>query len=318
MLEHVGLGDDHESVYRLLLTLPSADAGQLAKASHLPPAQVERIIADLESSGFAARSVSDPEHVVASPPALVLRPRIADQERRLALANDALDQLSTLYREGATRRQAPNVLDIVVGGDAVRQRLGQLKDAATSTVEVFVLTEPILMADQENPEKTRALDRGVSYRTIVETGVLGRPGFLDSARAAHEQGEDVRVLPTLPTRLIMIDRELALLPLRSPGETEVSSALLVHPSQLLDLVISVFEQSWRRATVLLDATAAEDTRAENELLRLLLLGLTDGAVAQQLGLSVRTVQRRVAELMSQAGVSTRIQLGAAAVRLGWV
>lgn len=318
MLEDVGLDDPHVSIYRMLLTMPSADAAELARMSGLPGAHVERILDGLESSGFAARSVSDQARLVASPPALVLRPRLAEQERRLSLAHDALDQLSALYREGATSRHAPDVLDMVLGGDAVRQRIGQLQDAADESVEVFVLTEPILMASPHNIHEERALARGVRYRTIVETGVMERPGFFDTARLAHEQGEEVRVLPSLPTRLIMVDRELALLPLRSNGERSVSGALLVHPSGLLDLVISAFEQSWRAATSLLDASTDEDDAADNDLLRLLLLGMTDGAVSNQLGVSVRTVQRRVAELMERAGVSTRIQLGAAAVRLGWV
>jgi DNA-binding NarL/FixJ family response regulator len=57
---------------------------------------------------------------------------------------------------------------------------------------------------------------------------------------------------------------------------------------------------------------------DRDLLKLLLLGLTDAAAGAQLGISVRTVQRRVAELMELAGVATRIQLGAEAVRRGWV
>jgi DNA-binding NarL/FixJ family response regulator len=52
-------------------------------------------------------------------------------------------------------------------------------------------------------------------------------------------------------------------------------------------------------------------------LTLLLLGLTDAAAGAQLGVSLRTVQRRVAELMDEVGVTTRIQLGAEAVRRGW-
>ncbi len=317
-LDDVGLKDVHETIYSLLLTRPSARAGELATAAGLPVAEAELILADLESAGFAARSVTDGDRFVASPPALVLRPQLAEQERRLSLAHDMLDRLSALYREGAALRQSPDVLDMVIGGDAVRQRLGQLQDAASENVEVFVLREPILMASPENTHEERAIARGVRYRTIVETGVMERPGFFDVARQAHAMGEDVRVLPSLPTRLIMIDRRLALLPLRSQGERSVSGALLVHPSGLLDLVISAFEQCWRAATALLDAADDDESAADNDLLRLLLLGMTDTAVANQLGVSTRTVQRRVAVLMERAGVSTRIQLGAAAVRLGWV
>ena len=57
---------------------------------------------------------------------------------------------------------------------------------------------------------------------------------------------------------------------------------------------------------------------DRDLLRLLLLGVTDAAAATQLGISLRTVQRRVADLMEIAGVTTRMQLGAEAVRRSWV
>ena len=58
-------------------------------------------------------------------------------------------------------------------------------------------------------------------------------------------GEEIRVLPTLPTRLFIADGELALLPMHSHGDEKLSGALLVHPSGLLDLVIAIFEEYWR-------------------------------------------------------------------------
>lgn len=47
-------------------------------------------------------------------------------------------------------------------------------------------------------------------------------------------------------------------------------------------------------------------------------GLTDQAVGGQLGMSLRTVQRRVSHLMELAGVATRFQLGHEAGRRGWL
>jgi DNA-binding NarL/FixJ family response regulator len=54
------------------------------------------------------------------------------------------------------------------------------------------------------------------------------------------------------------------------------------------------------------------------VLSLLLAGLTDQAVANQLHVSLRTIQRRVQHLMGLARVETRMQLGWKACRLGWV
>ncbi|MEV5548628.1 LuxR C-terminal-related transcriptional regulator [Streptomyces sp. NPDC052309] len=49
----------------------------------------------------------------------------------------------------------------------------------------------------------------------------------------------------------------------------------------------------------------------------MLAGLTDEAVAHQLQLSARSVQRRIRALMDRAGVTTRTQLGRQARHHGW-
>jgi DNA-binding CsgD family transcriptional regulator len=156
----------------------------------------------------------------------------------------------------------------------------------------------------------------VHYRTIVETGVLERPGFLDAARAATTAGEEIRALPEVPTRLFLVDGRLALLPMRPEGSDQVGGALLVHPSGLLDLVNAVFEAFWSNARPLF--SGEEDAADDRDLLSLLVLGLTDAAAAAQLGISARTVQRRIADLSERAGVSSRFQLGVEAVRRGWL
>ncbi|MFI0084783.1 winged helix-turn-helix transcriptional regulator [Streptomyces bobili] len=56
---------------------------------------------------------------------------------------------------------------------------------------------------------------------------------------------------------------------------------------------------------------------DRRILALLLAGLTDLTTATQLGLSPRTLHRRLRHLMDMAGVRTRMQLGAHAVRNGW-
>ena len=41
-------------------------------------------------------------------------------------------------------------------------------------------------------------------------------------------------------------------------------------------------------------------------------------IARKLGISLRTVRRRMAELMSDLGADTRFQAGVEAVRRGWL
>ena len=320
MLDAIGLDDEHTSVYRLLLATPSAVVGEIARSAGMPVARVQAVVDELERIGLLARQASAPDRVVASPPALALRPLLLERERRLTEAHETLVQLSELYRQGAVQREVPDVVDVVLGPEAVRQRLGQLQASAERRVDAFVLREVALIDGSENTEEDRALERGVRYRVVVEASVLVRPKFLEQAWEVMPLGEEIRVLPSLPTRLFLADGVLALLPMYSHGDRKVSGALLVHPSGLLDLVNAMFEEAWRASTRLVEdgGLESEDEAIDRDLLKLLLLGLTDAAAGAQLGISVRTVQRRVAELMERAGVTTRIQLGAEAARRDWI
>ncbi|WP_326666860.1 hypothetical protein [Streptomyces sp. NBC_00385] len=47
-------------------------------------------------------------------------------------------------------------------------------------------------------------------------------------------------------------------------------------------------------------------------------GLGEGERASELGLSIRTVERRVRRLMDLSGVESRLQLGWHAARVGWL
>ncbi|WP_374099643.1 helix-turn-helix domain-containing protein [Streptomyces sp. I4(2020)] len=57
---------------------------------------------------------------------------------------------------------------------------------------------------------------------------------------------------------------------------------------------------------------------DRRLLALLVAGVADKAVATRMGLSRRTVQRRIQRLMELAGATTRMQLAWQAARRGWL
>ena len=57
---------------------------------------------------------------------------------------------------------------------------------------------------------------------------------------------------------------------------------------------------------------------DRRILSLLTVGASDQVVARQLGVSVRTVERRVRYLTEHLGAATRFQAGVQAVRRGWV
>jgi len=124
-------------------------------------------------------------------------------------------------------------------------------------------------------------------------------------------------------RLAIADRQIAVCPLVPDGGSGEPTAAVVGRSQLLDALLALFDSLWERASPvgLAGAAVTADDQPETQerlLLSLFVAGLPDKAIASQLAVSRRTVQRRLWELMARAGVDTRPGLAFQAARRGWV
>jgi DNA-binding CsgD family transcriptional regulator len=218
-----------------------------------------------------------------------------------------------------------DVVDVVRGAKAVGQRFAQLQMSAREEVLGFVKAEIAVVSPEENAEEDAAVTRGVRYRVVVERSSFERAGFFAAASESLRAGEEIRVVPELPIRLLMVDRRIALVPLLSGPDRNIG-ALIVHRSGMLDALLALFDRVWRDGLPLVlgsdgvveGSTGAALPEVDARILGLLLAGLTDQAVANQLGLSMRTVQRRVRALMDLVAAETRLQLGFQAARRGWL
>lgn len=134
--------------------------------------------------------------------------------------------------------------------------------------------------------------------------------------ARAHAGEQVRLLPELPTRMVVLGATHAILP-EPLGQTD-DPRLLVRQPALVGALRLYFEEMWRRAQPIseLDTTTPSDPK--RFILRMLADGHKDEYVARALGLSLRTVRRRVSGLMIEFGCDTRFQVGVEAVRRGYL
>ncbi|MGH3653958.1 MAG: helix-turn-helix domain-containing protein [Glutamicibacter sp.] len=320
----LGLTDLQESVYRRLVAAASATAAEIAQDLGLSQSEVTLALESLEKLGLAARSVAAPEHFNASPPELALGSLIVDQQQELRKAELELHALAEMFHKSATGRAGVDVIDIVRGPQAVAQHFAQLQRGAKRSVWAMVKSDVAVVDSADNVDEEAALARGVKYKVIVESGAFNKPGFAKQAALSSNSGEEIRLTDSLPLRMLIADQELALLPLNSQtGAGGEIGALLLRPSGLLDAMRALYELCWKQAQpTYLSPENAEGfdslDESDRHLLVLLRAGITDNAIAGQLSVSLRTVQRRLQLLMNRAEVSTRFQLGIAASRLGWL
>ncbi|MFI6661661.1 helix-turn-helix domain-containing protein [Streptomyces sp. NPDC050523] len=323
MLGVLGLDETHESAYRALVSVGAADVPDLARRLVLGEQDTERALRRLERHGLAAQSSARPGRWVAAPPAVALGALLTQQRHELEQAELAVALLAEEYRAAAAEPAVHDLVEVVIGAAAVAQRFLQLQLGASEEVCALVTDAPVVVSGPDNEAEEQAAGRGVRYRVVVERSVLDLPDGITELSAALGRDERVRVVDRVPTKLVVADRTLALVPLTT--HTAEPAALVVHESGLLELLSGLFESVWRDALPLRLGTEGVTEQEPDgpdatdlEVLSLLLAGLTDASVAKQLDLGLRTVQRRVKRLMELTGVTTRLQLGWHAYERGWV
>ncbi|MGW1891529.1 helix-turn-helix domain-containing protein [Streptomyces sp. NPDC002004] len=324
MLAAIGLDELHESAYRALVSVGAVDVSDLARRLALGETETERALRRLERHGLAAQSSARPGRWVAAPPGVALGALLTQQRHELEKAELATALLAEEYRAQASEPAVHDLVEVVTGAAAVTQRFLQLQLGATDEVCALVTGRPVAVSGTDNAAEEQATGRGVTYRVVVEREVLSMPTGLTELSAAIGRDEQVRVVDRVPTKLVIADRTLAMVPLTSTSAEP--AALVVHASGLLESLSGLFEAVWRDALPLRLGAGGRVTEerpdgpdeADLEILSLLLAGLTDASVAKQLDLGLRTVQRRVKRLMELTGVTTRLQLGWHAYERAWV
>ncbi|MFH8791822.1 helix-turn-helix transcriptional regulator [Streptomyces sp. NPDC017941] len=324
MLAAIGLDETHEAAYRALVSVGAADVPDLARRLTLGERETERALRRLERHGLAAQASGRAGRWVAAPPGVALGALLTQHRHDLEQAELAATLLAEEYRARAAEPTAHDLVEVVTGGPAVAQRFLQLQLGASREVCALVTGRPVAVTGVENDAEERAASRGVRYRVVIEREVLTAPTGLLEVSAAMRREEQIRVADRVPTKLVVVDGTLAMVPLTS--RTAEPAALVVHASGLLESLTGLFEAVWRTALPLRigEGGTVRESDAEGpdgtdlEVLSLLLAGMTDASVAKQLDLGLRTVQRRVKRLMELAGVTTRLQLGWHAYERGWV
>lgn len=319
MLGAIGLDERQESAYRALVALGAAEIADLAHRLALPEPDTERTLRRLEQQGLAAQSSARTGRWVAAPPGVALAALLTQQRHELEQAELAAALLAQQYRTESDEPAVHDLIEVVTGASAVVRRFVQLRLGATQEVCALVTGRPIAVSGMEND----AAERGVAYRVVVEREVLTMPDGVTELSTALGRDEQVRVVERVPTKLVVADRTLAMVPLTGRGAEP--AAIVVHASGLLESLMGLFEAVWRDAMPLrlgsggqiVEEVAGPDA-IDLEILSLLLAGMTDASVAKQLDLGLRTVQRRVKGLMELTGVTTRLQLGWHAYAKGWV
>ncbi|MFC3495835.1 helix-turn-helix domain-containing protein [Glycomyces rhizosphaerae] len=264
--------------------------------------------------------VSDPQSGLST----LLESRQADLERQQSQLHEARSAVAGLLLDinGNRPLSAHTVgVDRVVGVEAVRDRLDALSRKCQSEVWSFnpggPQTEAGMRAARALSEET--LDRGVDMRCIYLESAKNEELTRQHVQWIAERGAQVRLSPTLPTRMLLIDRSIAVVPIDS--DNTASGALVITEPGIVSNMIALYGAFWKAAKPLSAQRKREGTGLSKQDLAAVSLwaqGHTDSTVARKLGVSERTIRRIHDRVTEYLGSTSRFQSGARSVAEGLI
>lgn len=330
-LAWVGVDTVAERAYRLLLSRDSTTVDDVVSALGVPAAEGLAVLERLHHAGLMSRRSSgefftvDPRHA--------LRALVESRERQLAAVREAAGPLGALFDAARRAGDGGPGTAVISGLEAVGDRYYRLKQAARS--ELCALDRPPFLLAPNEPLDEAAVRRGVRVRAVYAAASFEADGGWQELGSLVSRGEEARVVPALPVKLAMADRSAAMVSLSlSVGSAEY---LYTESPPLLATMGEFFENYWAVASPLtgepgsgtLPAAPPEapapgtdrshrPTDEERNLLALFAAGVKDEAIARQLGISPRTLRRRIQELFTELGATNRFGAGVAAARRNWI
>ena len=328
-LAPLGLDADAEALYRVVLRHPGESAQTLGQLVGRPLAAVSPGLDRLVRLGLVRRVDGTDGAVVAEPPDQAVanllereHDRLVDAQTRLVTARLNLSDLLAEHRAGYDRRAAGAAaggLEVIDPADTV-DVIGRLLAETTGDLWHLRCDQwAVPGAEIIDTRVIQELTDGRRSRALYPVAALRSGHRRILARA--EAGEQVRVLVDVPSRLVVFGTEAALLTEQwgAPG----GSRVVVRHSGIVLALRELASALWDRAVTppgLYPRTPGVDgaRRAARPLLVLMAGGAVDEQIARALGVSVRTVRRRIATLLAELGADSRFQAGAEAVRRGWI
>ncbi|MFD7310070.1 hypothetical protein [Promicromonospora sp. NPDC059942] len=325
----LGLEPAQELAYRHLLSVGSASVAQLAAAMEVDQPVAAAWLDRLENLGLVL-PVDGTAGFAAVDPRSALRALTDGHTMHLNRLREHIPELATVFEDARRGSDAPTLTRLVSGHSDIADWYGRLGHEVEG--EFLAFDRPPYVVTPTDSLEDLAISRGVVWRSVYGAASFDLPGRLDRVRRDVAMGERARVTATVPVKLAIIDRRLALVSLNLSEETP--EALVTASPPLVEALCLMFESYWEGAQPLrqwrsegapeprpVSGRSRSDrgpTAEERELLALLTAEVKDDVIARELGISVRTLGRRLRDLMDALGATSRFRAGAEAARRGWI
>lgn len=327
VFESLGLERDVLNVYRSMLARRDWGVAEIAGHLAIDEAAVRHALDRLVDLDLLRGSWERPGHWRPVNPDVGLAALVSREQAELARRQEQIERVrmdvADLVGEVARWSVGPSAdVEHLRGMDAVRGRLESLARETTREALSFTpgASQSEASFEASAPLDEAALARGVTLRTVFQSSAEHDSVTRRYVSWLAELGGECRTVPTLPLRMFVADRSVAVLPL-DPVQSR-AGALLIHSPGVVVALCALFETYWQLGSPFGERAVPRQgdrpSPQDAEILRLLAAGAKDETIARALGVSLRTTRRNVADLMTRLEASSRFQAGVNAVSRGWL
>ncbi len=313
MLEPLGVPPAEEAVYLEVLRRPGSPENDLAAACGLPLSGLRRALTALEKRQLVrhqgGQEGDGSRRWVVEPPDAAVSALVRARREELERARSALRDFAELYRQASSEQDPDRLLTTVTGGSRVRDRFAAVMDGAAE--ELLLLNAPLPAGSAR-----RTVPAHVRSRVVYSPALLAESDRGDGPRRLGLPDAQVRVGSAPAISVAIADRRLGITATAVSNDNPGDVATEVRNPAALETLIALFECAWSQATTGPGGSGPGTSDGDAQALAMLAGGAKDTGVARRLGVSDRTAQRRIAQLINRLGAATRFQAGVQAARSG--
>lgn len=311
-LKALGVSFRAEELYRVFLRMPASNLEEIILASAFSREECIGLIEELVAGGLIRHGSDETFSVI--PPTRAIQAIVAAEQtsitERLAQLERARAALTLYASEYRPKGAQTSLAEIVPYTEFMESVLGYISDADLPVNIIYYRLKP------ELDERLRIIRASIvperKYHILLPSEHVHDPSVIEPMRELLSDDVEIRFAARTVTSLTVFGREMASTMI-DPLDY-YSDRLVIRTEALIEIFQDYFDALWRTAIPLGHGTDVD----VDEVLLLMAQGLKDEAIASQLRISLRTVRRRIAEIMETVGAESRFQAGIEAARRGLI
>lgn len=255
-LMHLGLTSYEARAYVALTGRESCTASEASRLAGVPRQRIYDVLDSLIEKGLALTRPGSTAKYTATAPGLAIERLITTHRNRLVemeeQASTLVDELTPAYRAGQLQTDPLEYIEVLRDPVVISARFDELQ--ASVKREILVFTKPpYAIPPQENVEGLQVA-RTHRARSMYELSLFEDTAATEGVLRFIKAGEEARVLPELPLKLVIIDESIVMFGMQDPvaGSSDLTIMVVEHPS-LAQVLKMAFDAYWERGLPLEEA-----------------------------------------------------------------